>query len=178
MEVYIKRTKKIINGHKSDLEPTIDEIFAGVKEGIKLGIADGLKRGVKEGLGECLSKGLSNIGQEDLIDLCKDIQEDAIREAIKQGSKPLFEKPAKEYVNTICPKIREKLKSENIVLTENETGVIRDIALKSEQKMMAEMIQKLPINPLVKPIIDGIDKAIEESFEESFKECEKEILTN
>jgi hypothetical protein len=168
-----EKVEQIINNQSKDLENIGLEVCKGIQDGVRLGTKSGTKRGFKKGLKACMLKGPRNITQANMIDSVDNIKVNIIVSGIMETSKFIFDKVAKQYVESIYPKIAKELEKADIAPSTEGTKFVEDLVIKSQKKSMAKMMHPLPTNPLYGSVSKGINTAIETSLKESLDENKK-----
>jgi hypothetical protein len=173
MEDNEKAVRKAVDGQEKGLRSVAEEICTGVKEGITLGIKDGLRRGVKEGLEECLSGGAASAERTDFATKCTQILQGELKEAVRKGTKPLFDKPAMIIEDEVCAELAKTLThADNPVSLggmDALSGRALELAKTKEKEVFSHTVAKVPKNPMFMPIVDGLDLAFRDSLDDSFR---------
>lgn len=170
------KVEKTISDYQDYIENITEEIVEGVSQGVREGVANGLKRGVKTALEDCLTKGFVNIGQEDIQDILQDIPEAIVKNAVKEGSKHIFEKVSKEYIQRLCQELIDKIRNQDVRLSEDQTKGILDLIKSSGYETVSRMTERLPDNTFLRKTVAGTQEALEEGLDRNLTACRERII--
>ena len=167
--------EKMIDEQAAYLNMIYEGVAEGIREGLKEGIAGGVKKGAQQALQDCLVKGFIDIDDGDIGDMLREIPENLIKNSIEEGARQIFEQSTRGYVQRVSSKLVERIHRQNLNLSKEQIGILRDQAKKCQNDALNKALKGMPYNPFLKEISAGIQKALDQSVDRGFNSWEEKL---